>query len=209
MARPAAAPTSSLITLSLTDFLTIVSAGGTAKASKIRQVKKRPSYQPAFDFYRDVREHIKDVHANGLPKKSLNNALVGLNKKKVGHYTAVVHGYSKWWGRKNLAYFQAQKAQFVQAGVAVNVRPELGLSINGTPHLIKLYFKGTPLTSAKAAIIAHLMEQSLRPVAPNNAVMAVLDVQHSKLVVNPASPSTLGASLVGELAYIAAIYPLV
>lgn len=48
--------------LSLTDFVDIVSKSGRPKATKVLQVKERPEYEPAFDFYRPFREHVIETH---------------------------------------------------------------------------------------------------------------------------------------------------
>jgi hypothetical protein len=57
--------------LSLTDFVDIVSKSGTPKSTKVAQVKHRPPYSPATDFYKPLRDEITQVHASGLTKATL------------------------------------------------------------------------------------------------------------------------------------------
>ena len=48
--------------ISLTDFVDVVAKAGRPKATKVRQVKERHAYEPAFDFYKSLREHIVENH---------------------------------------------------------------------------------------------------------------------------------------------------
>lgn len=52
--------------LSLTDFVDFVHKSGTARATHLRQIKERPDYEPAFDFYRPLRNKLAEVHGAGL-----------------------------------------------------------------------------------------------------------------------------------------------
>jgi hypothetical protein len=196
--------------ISLTDFVDIVSKAGTPKVTKVKDVKNRSEYSPAADFYKKVRECIVDAHRQNLPKAALAKLLAAItDEKKLAHYPEVVQAYTKWWGRKKLVWFQPPAAVFSAHGVEVNVNPELGLSINGKPHVIKLYFKGEPLSKNRIDIATHLMEVRLRPKCPNGEVMAILDIRSGRLI-NPAVPiSALTAALDAELAYIAALWPRV
>lgn len=41
--------------ISLTDFVDFVTSAGTRKLAKVRTVKNRPKYLPAFDYWRNLR----------------------------------------------------------------------------------------------------------------------------------------------------------
>ena len=87
------------------------------------------------------------------------------------------------------------------------MNPELGLQINGQSHLIKLYFKAKKLSKTRIDIITHSMDATLSRFAPPHTCMSVLDVRHSKLISPTVPIEGLDAMLVGELAYIAAVWP--
>ena len=178
--------------LSLTDFVDIVSASGTPKATKVRQLKKRPGYDPAADFYKRIREDIVEAHQNGEGKEYIDRTLTGLtDQKKITAYPLIVDGYKKWWGRKSFVWFDPPNMIYSKHGVDVAVNPELGLEIDGTPHLIKLYFKANPLAKNRVDIITHLMAitTSRSCPSPSTTVMSVLDVRRAKLI-SPTVPIT-------------------
>ncbi|WP_224961262.1 hypothetical protein [Geomonas subterranea] len=192
--------------LSLTDFVDIVSKSGTPKATKVNSVIKRPKYTPATDFYRPLRDGIIDTHRSDLPKGNLNKLLVSLSdQKKASNYPEAIKGYTTWWGNKKMQWFEPAYATFERHGVAVSVNPELGLVINGIPHLIKLYFKAEPLTKNRIDIATHLMVECLRQQCDDVTVMAILDVRNGKLFSANAPIPNLTAMLSAELAYISAL----
>ncbi len=195
--------------ISLTDLVDIVSKSGTPKATKVAQVKARPDYEPAFDFYKPLRDHIIEVHRTGLDKKALSAFLAGIEDgKKRTNYPPVIDGYKKWWGRKTLAWFNPSRTLYGQQGVEVIINPELGLGFNGERHLVKLYFKTVPLSKLRVDIITFLMEISLRPNCPKGEVMSVLDVRNAKLFsFDPTTPIARAKAMVdAELAYVASLW---
>ncbi|MCE5254499.1 MAG: hypothetical protein LLG45_09920 [Actinomycetia bacterium] len=193
--------------ISLTDFVDIVSKSGTPKANKVAQIKNRPEYGPALDFYKPIREFIVDNHKRSLPKFATPAALacVGDPKKKT-NYEAVAEGYRKWWGNKTLEWFEPPVATFSAHGVDVVVNPELGLVVNGRPLVIKLYFKADPLSKARIDVVTHMMEETLRPGLSGGETMAVLDVRRAKLISPTVAIPRLTAALNAELAYVAALW---
>jgi hypothetical protein len=194
--------------ISLTDFVDIVSKAGTPKVTKVKEVKNRSEYSPAADFYKKVRECIVDAHQRSLPKAELAKLLAAItDARKLTHYPDVVRAYTKWWGHKNLVWFPPPNAVFSGHNIDVSVNPELGLRINGKPHIIKLYFKGEPLSKNRIDIVTHLMEVRFRPGCANKEVMAVLDIRNGRLISPTVPIPLLDAALDAELAYIAALWP--
>jgi len=195
--------------LSLTDFVDFVSVPGLAKANKLAQVKNRPIYQPAFDFWKPLRDHIVETHKSGGSRSDLKRLLHSLlDPKKISSYPDAVQGYYKWWGRKSLSWFEPPRQIFSSGIVEVSVNPELGLEVNGVAYVIKLYFKSEVLAKRRTDIILHLMKHTLSPVS-RSPLMGVLDVQRSRLFTAGAGPRHLHAALLAEMAYIASIWPQV
>ena len=194
--------------ISLTDFVDVVIKSGTPKATKVEQIKHRPSYEPAFDFYKYVREKIKEIHRTNGSKKELDHVLPEIrNQKKLPSYSQIVEGYRRWWGRKDFRWFDPPSTLFSKHGIDVRINPELGLIVNGKSHLIKLYFKSSEVTKNRINIITHLMTESLTEQTPTDTIMAVLDVRNGKLFTPPAPVAKLSAILEAEMAYIAALWP--
>ena len=128
------------------------------------------------------------------------------DQKKQGNYPSAVNGYKKWWGQKTLGWFSPPHTSYGQHGVEVIVNPELGLDVNGTRHLVKLYFKTDPLSKLRVDITIRPMETTLRPHCPKNEAMAVLDVRQAKLFTFQAAAAASMAMIDAELAYIASLW---
>lgn len=56
---------STKIEISLTDFVDFVCKSGTAKLTKVRQIKERDDYSPKTDFYKALREGVIENHETG------------------------------------------------------------------------------------------------------------------------------------------------
>jgi len=195
-----------MIRLSLTDFVDIVSRSGLPKANKIAQIKNRPDYGPAVDFYKPLREHITEVHKLGSPKESIHDVMDRItDRKKLKNYPEVIDGYKRWWGRKSFRWFDPTSGLYEARGVGIRVNPELGLAFSGERNLIKLYFKPEPLSKLRIAIITHLMEVILRPGCNHHTIMGVLDIRNSKLIPYDNERVT-DAMINAELAYIAELW---
>ena len=194
--------------LTLTDLVDIVSASGTPKVTKVKQVKHRGAYSPATDFYRPFREQVAEVHAAGGKPGDLDRVLRDLqDAKKVSAYPALVDGYKKWWGKKPLKFSKPTARDYSAIGVDVGVNPELLFDINGALFLVKLYMKADPLAKNRVEVITHLMHVVHAPHVPVGTTMAVLDVRRAKLITPSVPIPTVGAMLDAELSYIASLWP--
>ena len=193
--------------ISLTDFVDIVSKAGRPKATKVAQVKERPEYAPALDFYKPLRDHIVEVHRKGEDKNLISNVLTDLTDiKKIRNYPELVTGYKKWWGRKNLEWFNPPRDVYAHNGFEVIINPELGLVVNGERHVIKLYFKSDALSSLRIELITNLMEHQLRQKVIATDKFSILDVRNAKLF-SVTGNSTASLPLINaEIAYIASIW---
>ncbi|HML54686.1 MAG TPA: hypothetical protein PKC79_11375 [Solidesulfovibrio magneticus] len=192
--------------LSLTDFVDIVSKSGTPKATKVRQVKERPDYSPSIDYYKNMRDAIVQLSRGDFGENSLDDIITNTSPKKRENYTVIKNGFSKWRGKKELVWFDPPSRLYENSGISVSVNPELGLIINGTSHLVKLYFKPEELTKNRVDIITYLMTTCLKEYTPPNTTMSILDLRQSKLITEP-TPSDILATLINaELAYIATIW---
>ena len=198
-------------TLSLTSLVDIVSKSGTPKATAVRDTKAQLAvpYEPATDFYRGIREAIIEAHQFALGKRHVTAAAAAASGRRIASYTAIATDYNGWWGRKAITWFAPPRASWGPVGSAfdVTINPELGLDVNGTRHVIKLYFKNEPLAKNRVDIVTHLMHREMGAANPG-VEFSVLDVRRRRLhtIVPPAG---LDALLTAELAYVAALWPLV
>jgi hypothetical protein len=194
--------------ITLTDFIDVVTKSGSPKATKVAQLKNRDLYDPATDFYKALREGIVQIHKNSGTKADLPVLLKGItDPKKAANYPAMLTGYRKWWGNKTLKWFAPNGATYTQSGIDVAVNPELGLDINGTRHIIKLFLKADPLAKTRADLIVTLMHHVLPLTAGHQAQFSVLDVRNSKLFTYSATGKNFKPMVDAELSYIASLWP--
>lgn len=196
-------------TLSLTDLVDVILKSGVPKLTKVSQVKFRPDYEPAFDYYKQLREAIIENHQQGGSKKQFQVvAGSSCSPKKLSNYNTAIQGYSKWWGNKSFTWKDPARVTYSKNGIDVIVNPELGLEWNGELHYIKLYLKSDPLSKARADLILTLLRKSLAKKAPKDTKMAILDVRASKLFTETSKKVPI-AVVDAELAYIAALWPTI
>lgn len=194
--------------ISLTDFIDVVSKSGTPKATKVAQIKNRPEYGPAQDFYKIFRDGVVELHKNGGEKSDLKKIqLKTADEKRLAHYPGMIKGYGKWWGKKTITWFAPPTTTYNNSGIDISVNPELGLAIDGKNYVIKMYMKSDKLTKPRAELITELMENSLRPLIKNNAKIAVIDIKNAKLFEFMQNKKKLQPMIDAELAYIASLWP--
>lgn len=194
------------IDISLTDFVDFAMKSGTPKVTKVSEMKDRPDYQPAFDFYKRFREGLVEAHRGG-EGISVIAAMVRsqTDPKKRAQYEEIASAYKSWCGRKSLVWFEPPRDELRVGDVRMRLNPELGLTIQGVPHVIKLYFKPEKLPRNRAEMIAYLMAKELGAKAPE-AAFSILDVRRKNLMTPSSDPKRLGTLLAGELAALEAMW---
>lgn len=197
--------------ITVNEFADIVSAvGGTPKYNKVQSIKRQYSqtYSPATDFYKPIRDQIKLLHQNSLNSNMLESIINKVSPKKQSNYRDIIGGYKVWLKKiGKTTWFEPTSNTWSANEIDISINPELGLKINGAPYLIKLYFKSEKLSKSKADVITFLMDQALTEVNPVQSNMCVLDVRESHLYnFNVLNPQRLLAALLGEIAYISAVW---
>jgi len=194
-------------TLTLSDVVDVFSKSGTPKATKVKQIKYRPDYQPATDYYRALRAAVVNIHSNGGDRSALDTVVPSITDfKKIGNYQEIIDGYKKFWGRKKIDWFDPPRGTYSYAGIDVRVNPELGLIIDGKRIVIKLYLKSEEISKQRIELIPVLMEVVLRNNLHQDDLVALLDVRKGKIhYLGPAiTPAT--AMVNAELSYIASLW---
>lgn len=184
--------------VSLTTFVDFATAAGSTRLTRVRRAKSEygQDYAPQKDFYKGLREAIEETFEGGWDAAILKQKLAKVpDPKKQENYEACRKGLTKWAGSKGFIAHPKQRASWKSGELIVKLNPELDLSINGTHHLIKLYFKGEALSKARTDVILHLLESGAGKTTPG-----VLDVRRSKLYVPTIKRPGMGALLQAEAA---------
>jgi hypothetical protein len=191
--------------ISLTYFVDFVLKAGTPKLTGVREFKEQKD-ELYTDFYRQVREAIVDMHRSGKSTSVLDVFLAAQHDERRRRiYPSIVNGYRKFLASGKMTWFEPPVSTYSLGDLEINVNPELGLVIDGTPHVIKMYFRGEQLSSKRISVILSLLMNGLAEGAPGS-VFAVLDVRNAKIHTFKIPNPRLNLLLRGEAASFATIY---
>jgi len=164
----------------LTSFIDFVTKSGSPKMTCAKNIKTQLSepYDPATDYYKRFREAVQELHKKGLSKGDLAKLIGSLPDSKQTNYAAMVAGYKKFLGNKNVEWFEPQRKNWKHGKIVVPVNPEIGLKWGGTKYVIKLYLKADRPSKDRLSSILALMDETL---VTKDITLAVLDVRNAKL----------------------------
>jgi hypothetical protein len=165
--------------ISLTDFVDFAISTPHTQLTKVRQICSRGSYDPRFDFWKTLREGVREFHEKG---KKLDSVLVGLkDAKKLKRYPSSVKTYEKFASKqRDVSWFKPPSGIWSYGGLNVRVNPELGLEIAGKKYAIKLYFKDEKPTKQRLKVVFEMMRIVLLDAT---IASAVIDVSNGKIIV--------------------------
>jgi hypothetical protein len=190
--------------VSLTDFVDFVNKTGPPRLTKVKEIKTRPEYSPAVDFWKPLREAIRDFHK---ARKPLDPVLNGIeHTRKADRYPAALSAYKKFLRRKEPEWFEPPSGLWTYSALHVRVNPELGLRLGGKAYVVKLYFKDEPLPRRRLAVVFQLMKIALADKLAAESTLAVLDVSNSKLLLPDPNAPDVTALLIGEAAAFVAMW---
>lgn len=191
-------------TTGIYQFAQFVGAAPTSKVSVVRQAK-HGRYDPRRDYYKLIREKIPAVHKSKDKLKELDTFCDQLNdKRKVGNYSAIINGYKRWLSGRTVSWVNLPNKRWSRVGLAVSMGPELRLVVDGSTHILKIWFKSEPLSQLRSDIVCHLLEATYRP-SNSDATIGILDIRNATLAQGAADPE-FDLSLLGEAASWVTIY---
>ena len=130
------------VSIGLTQFIDFTLKGSAAKTNMVRKIKYQSEYHPAFDYWKQLRDGIVQFHEQNLDVNFFEELIKTIDMKKKLNYTNAIKQYQKFLKGKEVIWFSPGKANWTNSELNVRSTPELGLYIDGEPHLVKLYFKG-------------------------------------------------------------------
>ena len=176
--------TLSLVRIGQSDLLDFALKTGLAQQSKVSEVKYRPDYDARTDYWKRLRDRIARMHQKDEPLTVLDELCSLVPDKKKQNYRQAVTVYKRFLRGKRIEWFAPDKGLWGYGDLVVGINPELGLVIDGTPHVIKLYFREEKLSKDRALGVVQLMEATLGKKHPPGTVFSILDVPRTKLVTN-------------------------
>ena len=193
------------IHISMTTFVDFVFASGPPKLAAVMKAKIRyqTGYDSATDFYTPLREWIIAVTYQNLTGTetldSMRSTFVNLNTRNSHAYQECIAGFTQWWRGKNIVWNKALRSEWTQGRLAIRIAPELGVSIRGEPHIIKLYFKKQKPSKQRLQAMVHLLNQ-LNGRAQTPVTVGILDMRRGQLHSPTRDDSVMEPLLAGEAA---------
>lgn len=177
------------IKITLTEFMNFVNKSGSAKATVVRQAKKRHEnnenpYTPGSDYWYYLRKQIQEMHKNGKTPEFLDEVFDVVLPDRRENYQIMVNGYKSFLGvRKRFEYVTPTRKTWTIGDLNIALNPELTLVHNGEILVIKLFLSANDSIDRKRAdLILTLMENEMRnKVGGEEPIFAVLDVRKHKL----------------------------
>lgn len=174
--------------ISLTDFVDYALAPGPSQLVKVRELKRRGEYEPAHDYWRDLREWIIDAEYGRRTLRQVEQLALAARVGKRANYQTALAGFRKFARRRpGTIATRPKKDRWEHDGLIVRVNPELCYRTPSGRLCVKLYFKKEPRpTKHRADIILLLVSQTIA-----NHDVALLDVPTGKLIEGKLTKSDL------------------
>ncbi|GAB1303951.1 MULTISPECIES: hypothetical protein [Bacillus] len=173
------------IKVSLTQFLDFTMKGNSSsKTKQVRKIKYE-EYSPGSDYWRQLRNEIRKIHENDLPIELLYNLIDRIVEKRKDNYRKSISQYINFIKSNQVEWFSVGDSSWTfEDKLLVRSQPELGLSVNGEPLLLKIYYKGknNRVDKRKVQTTLHLMGLSNKNFEPPvGAKPAILNLHNNKL----------------------------
>lgn len=167
------------IKISLVSFMDFVTATASQRISAVRTIADIYSddYQRGPDFYRDVREALREGLLRSDDVQRLHDTARHATENKQNSYGAIAAGWEQWRRRKALTIF-AETARWQEQRLEVKVSPTFTWQHRSGNRLIVPYYKGLELSSDAAQAATRIIELKF---GSRDARAAVLDIRRGHL----------------------------
>lgn len=174
--------------IGLSQFINFSTKGSSAKINEVKKIKYQDlDYHPAKDYWKQLRDGIIKYHEQGLSLEYFDFLLENVDARKKVNYQNAIKQYINFIKKKEIEWFSPGKSIWSTDQLTVRSSPELGLVINGVPHLVKLYFKGKREKIDKRNITSTLtlLNTSKYDIAHDSSVnKSVLNIHNKNLYTN-------------------------
>ena len=177
------------VNISLTQFLSFSTKVSTsAKINEIRRIKNAPDYEPATDYWKQLRDEIKRIFEKNLPIETLLSLSDRVSEKKRKNYSRAISKFLLFAKNNELEYFKTGKSFWkLSDDLFVGTSPELGLIVNGKKYYVKNWYKkpanDTKVSQRNIQSALTMMQISDCDFSKKeNDQFAVLNLQNGKLI---------------------------
>ena len=199
--------------LPLSTFLNFCTSHGTNRIGEVQEAVSIatphvPDMTGTYDFYLQIRQAIVDMHSKGVSPIVLDFFLhAQTDERRRRIYPGIIEGYRKFLADRGprVAWFPPPSVVWPCGELELRVAPELGLNINGVPHIVALWFGGDRASATMIKLHLAVLSFALGSVIPG-ATMALLDVRLAKLHTLYAPTPRVNLLLRAEAAAFATIW---
>ena len=195
--------------IALEHFIDFMLTVGPPKIAGVRECKDR-RYDHLTDFYRPLRDAIVTMHEQGSATSSLDAFLATVqDERKARLFPALVAQYRSFLESQPMRWFAPPSALLPVGDLEIEVKPELGVEIDGVPHVLMMHFRGERLARKRVNLIVGVLMSALGSMR-SDAVFGVLDVPQARVRALKSAPNPkLGLLMRGEAAAFSTIYAAV
>lgn len=195
--------------ISLSRFAAFLQADGQDKAAEVAMIRREHGlYTPAIDYWALLRAQIVAHHQYPpSPDGGALDAAVELAPSdRQWQYARAVAEYRHFLAGRAVALIgRPRPALWVSQGIQVQVNPELHLTIDGGPVVVKLYLR-SPSAQALSSDVAETLAQLLDVTHAHLGLPVVFDVLRGRLFGPPRASDPAMARLRTEAATFASIW---
>ncbi len=173
--------------ISLPTFVDFVLASNSERVTVVREAKGQITQgaHAATDLYRPLRESIISAARQNLTSQetrdSLHQVPLHLNEDHAASCDECIIGYERWRTRKQLAWdkkMASRTSTWKQGRMTIRIAPELGVVMNGVPHMVQLYFGEAISSTRRLRPIFHLLLRHATKYP--QTIVGVLDVRRGE-----------------------------
>lgn len=130
------------VKISLTQFIHFKASVSTgARMTAVKNIKES-NYSPAIDYWLDLRNSIKQFSEGKISLENLCESVENepQNHNKRANYRKAVKRFANFVSNNNVSFFEVGKSQWSYSGLTITASPEVGMNINGSKVLVKIFY---------------------------------------------------------------------
>jgi len=163
-------------------FVKFCDATKAGRRRALQEWEEALPYNHAHDFWKRIRETIRAIERGKKPLSALELLPAQqTDKRKTTNFAIAARGYLGWRRNKVVEWFDPPKGTWNCGGLDVQVGADLGLKLDGVPHIIKLHFSDPRPSSIRIDAITHLLHAACAPQVGPSCRSALLDVRRGVL----------------------------
>jgi hypothetical protein len=158
----------------------------------IREQNKKPSEYNTFEDWLPIRNAIQRYLRAGGTGSALDLALEKANEKRKARYEALIGGFKKYRGKRDLKWVELPTLTFTYNALSVKCKPDVGIVDRGTKYFLKLHYGAVAPSNERVAVVAQVMRSAMKGVSAETK-FGMLDLRRGTVRARPGSETMADA----------------